>query len=147
MQRELALQADADLVAAVCGPTNGEDLQDWRAHWLAVLESRAQRSLITRERRAQLQLQLAAAPPIGAQPVARFYQESVAPYLRGQLEPSAAALAYPETAAIAFIEQRDAAPKALQPMLSELEQICAENPNEYYKDRWIGLPKADRPDF
>jgi len=28
-----------------------------------------------------------------------------------------------------------------------LEQICAENPNEYYKDRWIGLPKADKPDF
>src|SRR6267154_2574263 len=21
-----------------------------------------------------------------------------------------------------------------------LEQVCAENPNEYYKDRWIGLP-------
>jgi|SRR5215471_3556766 len=28
-----------------------------------------------------------------------------------------------------------------------LEQICAENPNEYYKDRWIGLPKAAKPDF
>jgi len=28
-----------------------------------------------------------------------------------------------------------------------LEQVCAENPNEYYKDRWVGLPKADRPDF
>jgi hypothetical protein len=27
------------------------------------------------------------------------------------------------------------------------EQVCAENPNEYYKDRWIGLPKADKPDF
>ena len=28
-----------------------------------------------------------------------------------------------------------------------LEQVCAENPNEYYAGRWIGLPKADRPDF
>jgi hypothetical protein len=28
-----------------------------------------------------------------------------------------------------------------------LEQVCAENPNEYYKDRWIGLPKAAKPDF
>jgi hypothetical protein len=27
------------------------------------------------------------------------------------------------------------------------EHVCAENPNEYYKDRWIGLPKADKPDF
>src|SRR6267154_4348164 len=25
-----------------------------------------------------------------------------------------------------------------------LEQICAENPNEYYAGRWIGLPKADK---
>jgi hypothetical protein len=27
------------------------------------------------------------------------------------------------------------------------EQACAENPVEYYKDQWIGLPKADHPDF
>jgi hypothetical protein len=27
------------------------------------------------------------------------------------------------------------------------EQVCAENPNEYYAGRWVGLPKADRPDF
>lgn len=31
--------------------------------------------------------------------------------------------------------------------MSWLEQVCAENPNEYYKDRWIGLPKAETPDF
>jgi len=28
-----------------------------------------------------------------------------------------------------------------------LEQVCAENPVEYYKDRWVGLPKANKPDF
>ena len=27
------------------------------------------------------------------------------------------------------------------------EQVCADNPVEHYKDEWIGLPKADRPDF
>lgn len=27
------------------------------------------------------------------------------------------------------------------------EHSCAENPNEYYPGRWVGLPKADRPDF
>jgi hypothetical protein len=27
------------------------------------------------------------------------------------------------------------------------EGVCAENPVEHYKDEWIGLPKADRPDF
>jgi hypothetical protein len=31
--------------------------------------------------------------------------------------------------------------------MSWLEQVCAENPNEYYKDRWIGLPKSEKPDF
>jgi hypothetical protein len=27
------------------------------------------------------------------------------------------------------------------------EAVCAENPVEHYKDEWIGLPRADRPDF
>jgi hypothetical protein len=27
------------------------------------------------------------------------------------------------------------------------ESVCADNPIEHYKDEWIGLPKADRPDF
>ena len=27
------------------------------------------------------------------------------------------------------------------------ESVCADNPQEHYKDEWIGLPKADRPDF
>ena len=27
------------------------------------------------------------------------------------------------------------------------ENVCAENPNEYYKDRWIGLPQSDKRDF
>ena len=33
------------------------------------------------------------------------------------------------------------------PEMPWLEQVCAENPNEYYKDRWIGLPKSEKPDF
>jgi hypothetical protein len=27
------------------------------------------------------------------------------------------------------------------------ESVCADNPEEHYKDEWVGLPKADRPDF
>jgi hypothetical protein len=27
------------------------------------------------------------------------------------------------------------------------EDVCADNPNEYYKDQWIGLPRAEHPDF
>jgi hypothetical protein len=27
------------------------------------------------------------------------------------------------------------------------EAVCADNPMEHYKDEWIGLPKAERPDF
>jgi len=37
--------------------------------------------------------------------------------------------------------------RRMAPGMPWLEQVCAENPNEYYKDRWIGLPKADKPDF
>jgi hypothetical protein len=27
------------------------------------------------------------------------------------------------------------------------EQVCADNPIDHYKDEWVGLPKADHPDF
>jgi hypothetical protein len=27
------------------------------------------------------------------------------------------------------------------------ENVCADNPVEYYKDEWIGLPRSDSPDF
>jgi hypothetical protein len=27
------------------------------------------------------------------------------------------------------------------------ESVCADNPIEHYKDEWVGLPKADHPDF
>lgn len=27
------------------------------------------------------------------------------------------------------------------------ESVCADNPQEHYTDEWIGLPRADRPDF
>jgi hypothetical protein len=27
------------------------------------------------------------------------------------------------------------------------EQVCAENPVEHYDGEWIGLPRADHPDF
>ena len=32
-------------------------------------------------------------------------------------------------------------------MTSWQEEVCADNPIEYYKDQWIRLPKAERPDF
>jgi hypothetical protein len=35
-----------------------------------------------------------------------------------------------------------------RPLISNWqESVCADNPVEHYKDEWIGLPKADRPDF
>jgi hypothetical protein len=27
------------------------------------------------------------------------------------------------------------------------EDVCADNPQEHYKDEWIGLPRANKPDF
>jgi len=32
-------------------------------------------------------------------------------------------------------------------MVEWQEDICADNPVEYYKDQYVGLPKADHPDF
>jgi hypothetical protein len=33
-------------------------------------------------------------------------------------------------------------------LVTELqESVCADNPIDHYKGEWIGLPKADRPDF
>ncbi len=32
-------------------------------------------------------------------------------------------------------------------MVDWQEDICADNPAEYYKDQYIGLPKSDHPDF
>ena len=37
--------------------------------------------------------------------------------------------------------------RPMAPNMSWLEQVCAENPVEYYKDRWVGLPKANKADF
>ena len=37
--------------------------------------------------------------------------------------------------------------RRINPSVRWQEQVCAENPNEYYAGRWVGLPKADRPDF
>jgi hypothetical protein len=35
-----------------------------------------------------------------------------------------------------------------RPLISRWqESVCADNPEEHYKDEWVGLPKADRPDF
>jgi hypothetical protein len=37
--------------------------------------------------------------------------------------------------------------RQMSPSMRWQEQVCAENPTEYYKDRWIALPKAEKPDF
>jgi hypothetical protein len=35
-----------------------------------------------------------------------------------------------------------------RPVISKWqEELCADNPVEHYKDEWIGLPRADQPDF
>jgi hypothetical protein len=33
-------------------------------------------------------------------------------------------------------------------LLTQLEEnVCADNPVEHYKDEWVGLPRAEKPDF
>ena len=37
--------------------------------------------------------------------------------------------------------------RKLNPRVQWQEQVCAENPVEYYPNAWVGLPKAEHPDF
>jgi len=37
--------------------------------------------------------------------------------------------------------------RRMSPRMPWTEQVCAENPTEFYANQWVGLPKTDKPDF
>jgi hypothetical protein len=119
------LASEADDVAAICGPDNGEDLRDWRQRRKASLEQRAGSFLITRERCEQLVATLGAAPAEGAAPLKKFYQEQVQPYLQAPAT-AGAALLDPVRAGSIFAQQRFLLPPTLHESLADLQRICDE---------------------
>jgi hypothetical protein len=120
------LRADADLAASICGPANGQNVEEWRHEREQVLASRAERALITRERRQRIEAERKVAPISGSQYLGQFYRQQIVPYLHDQAPASGISLAHPEGAAALFSEHRLHAPKALHPALNDLERICVE---------------------
>jgi hypothetical protein len=126
------LAAEADHVAAVCGPTNGDDVSAWRAATEAAIEARHQRSLLTAARRDRLVAWVRAAPLEGSSSLKSFYQTDVRPFIAGSGSAGRARaasgpgvlLADAGRAASLFAQQRLALPRALHEPLGELELLC-----------------------
>jgi hypothetical protein len=118
------LTNEADDVAAVCGPENGEDLRDWRQRRKAALEQRAASFLITRDRCEQLVATLSVAPAEGSEPLKSFYHEQIKPYL--QSPASGTALQDQGRASSLFAQQRFLLPPTLHESLDDLQRICDE---------------------
>jgi hypothetical protein len=118
------LSDEADDVAAICGPENGEDLRDWRQRRKASLEQRAGIFLISKDRCEQLVTTLSAAPAEGSGPLKSFYHEQVKPYL--QSPGAGTALQNVARANSLFAQQRFLIPPTLHESLTDLQRICDE---------------------
>lgn len=118
------LAAEADHLAAVCGPSNG-DAEKWRKETEAAIDARHQRSLLTDARRDMLLAWLQAAPVEGCGTLRTFYQTELKPFVAGRAAPDTTMmLADAGRAASLFAQQRLALPRALHEPLGELERIC-----------------------
>jgi hypothetical protein len=118
------LATEADDVAAICGPENGQDLDSWRKDRIATLKARSGRALMTEERRDQLIEALEAAPATGSAPLKTFYVDHVRPYLAG--ETVVTSLADSVRAGSLFAQQKVQLPTPLHETLDDLERICDE---------------------
>jgi hypothetical protein len=118
------LQSEAGDVIAICGPTNGEDLEQWRAQRGALLRARAGKAVMTEERRDQLMANLKVAPAPGSGPLREFYGTYVEPFVAG---PTRRSLLASERKAQALFEQRRLSlPVELHDPLADLQRICDE---------------------
>src|SRR5262245_692195 len=79
--RHLAIEAED--VAAVCGPENGQNLETWRKSRMAALKERSTRALMTEQRREELVAALSSAPAEGSAPLKQFYVAQVKPFVSG----------------------------------------------------------------
>jgi hypothetical protein len=138
--RHLAVEADD--VAAVCGPLNGEDITEWRQRRVAALNTRKGKALMTEERRDELVAFVNAAPVSGAQPMKELYLSHVRPYLTGDengggvrsdLDDSARATSV-------FTTRKLLLPANLHEPIADLERICGEVRNLRFQQklhRWL----------
>jgi hypothetical protein len=118
------LNTEAEDVIAVCGPDNGEPLEQWRQRRKAAIEERTDRFLLTPQRCTELVAILGAAPVEGSAPLREFYQRQVKPYLSGA--ESGAVLEDAVRAGSLFAQQRYLLPPPLHEPLADLQRICDE---------------------
>lgn len=118
------LATEADDVAAVCGPENGEDLLDWRKRRTAALKTRSGRALMTEQRRDQLIAAVEAAPAQGSASLKQFYLGQIKPYVAG--DATAAVLSDPVRASSLFMQQKFLLPQPLHETIDDLQRICDE---------------------
>ncbi|HVT87564.1 MAG TPA: hypothetical protein VHD56_01820 [Tepidisphaeraceae bacterium] len=120
--RHLAVEADD--VAAICGPENGQDIETWRKARTSALRTRSTRALMTEERRDQLAAALATAPADGSAPLKEFYLRQVKPFVIGESDQPP--LNDPTRASTLFAKQKVLLPQPLHETLDDLERICDE---------------------
>lgn len=118
------LRIEAEDVAAVCGPDNGEPIETWRKTRTAAIKARSARELMTEERRDQLVAALASAPAEGSAPLKHFYVDQIKPFVSGTKTQSS--LANPLKAGSVFAQQKYLLPPALHESIEDLERICDE---------------------
>ncbi len=119
------LAIEADEIAAICGPANGEDIETWREKRRKMLATRQERSLLTKARRQELEAYINAAPAHGAGPLKELYVGHVEPYLKagGSGDP----VLHDEIRSESLFAQRKLLIREdLHGQLAELERICAE---------------------
>ncbi|HEY7088474.1 MAG TPA: hypothetical protein VH518_10320 [Tepidisphaeraceae bacterium] len=117
------LNTEAEDVVAVCGPENGEELEQWRQRRKAAIEERTDRFLLTSQRCSELVAILSAAPVEGSGPLREFYKSQVKPYLSGT---QAAVLEDAGRSGAVFSQQRYLLPPPLHEPLADLQRICDE---------------------
>ena len=136
--RHLAVEADD--VAAVCGPLNGEDITEWRQRRVAALNTRKGKALMTEERRDELVALVNAAPVSGALPLKELYVSEVKPYLAGENGHAKSDLDDTVRATSVFATRKLLLPATLHEPLADMERICGEVRNLRFQrklHRWL----------
>ncbi len=150
------LLAEADCVAAVCGPEgDAADLAEWRGERMTVVEDRYKRFLLTERQHERLTAWVAAAPVAGAEPLKKFYRDDVRPFLAGDVVGTGngktsshggggtgsrgATMNDGRSATAKFAQQRASLPMPLHEPLAELERLCDQARQLRRQARWQWL--------
>lgn len=119
------LAIEADEIAAICGPLNGESINAWREQRRKALSTRQERALLTKARRQELEAYIQAAPAAGSGPLRELYTSHIRVYLNagGTGDPIIEDTLRSESL---FGQRKMMLPAELHGQLADLERICLE---------------------